>query len=779
VRKSVRTACACAVVVLLGCWLFSDALFSGRVLAGDDVVLFKPPFKPPPGQTKPANPYLFDSAWVFHPDMLVARSQLRDLRLPIWNPDQGGGQPLLASQQVAALFPLNWPADVFPFWQSLEWIALLKLLVAGVGTVLFLRSLALRLLPSLFGAVAFTFSTYLVDWLAHPHANVYILLPWLLLAGDRVVTRGRVRDASLLAVAVGLSLLGGHPESSLLVLLAAAGWWGFRIWESPRGSEETRPQVARTGWLLAAGVVGGVLVSAVTLVPFAEMLTQSQDASRSGGPGPRSMLESFLLPERWGRPDKFSLPGGASNYQERTAYFGALPLLFGVAGMVIRTRAVQVFFAALGLLALGLAIDIPVYSDLAARLPGLDVINRTRALSVCTFAGATLAALGLQALMDAERVERRRIALAALLAIAPPMLWLATRVDWGTPLGDALANLPTLDHRPSEAAVVEFATALRWAVLALAAAALMLMVAWRPRLATGAAVVAIAITGADLVTLDRGYLPAIPLAVADPPLPAAILEAQAWDGHQRVTGGSGLEPNLASRFGLRGARIHALPVLKRRNMLWFGLGGGGMLQRLDSTPRRLASLYAAKYVFVDAGQTLSDRNAHRVSPGLFENRAALPRAWVAYDWSLASTPEQSLAVLRAQRQQDDMRRPVIEGASPPASRGEPAPDPAPAQFTEDSDERIRLSVDAKRAGYLVLSDTYYPGWQATVDGRRAEIQPADVAFRAVAVPAGRHTVAFEYNPLSVRVGGALSLAGLVAIALGLLLTRRRTRTERR
>jgi hypothetical protein len=291
-------------------------------------------------------------------------------------------------------------------------------------------------------------------------------------------------------------------------------------------------------------------------------------------------------------------------------------------------------------------------------------------------------------------------------------------------------------------------------------------------------VVAIAVTGADLVTLDRGYLPAIPLAAADPPLPRAIIQAQAWDGHQRVTGGDGLQPNLASRFGLRGARIHALPALKRRDLLWFGLGGGGSLQRLDSTPRRLASLYAAKYVFVDPGQTLGDRNTRRVGPGLFENRAALPRAWVAYAWSPASTPEQSLAVLRAQRQQDDMRRPVIEGASVPVGRGAPTPAPTPARFTEDSDECVELSVNAERAGYLVLSDTDYPGWQATVDGRRVDVQPADVAFRAVAVPAGRHTVAFEYHPRSVQVGGVLSLVGLAAIALGLLLTRRGTRTRR-
>jgi hypothetical protein len=770
----VRIGCACAVVLVLGCWLFSDALFSGRVLAGDDLLLFQQPFTRPAGETRPANPYMFDSAWVFHPDMLQARADLRHFRLPTWNPNQGGGQPLLASQQVAALFPLNWPSFVFPFWQSLEWVALLKLLVAGVGTLLLLRSLRLRLLPSVFGALAFTYSTYLVDWLAHPHANVWILLPWLLLAGDRVVRLGRVRDASLLGLAVGLCLLGGHPESSLLVLLAAGPWWAFRLWQASHDREEAGARLGQRVLLIGAGVVAGVLVSAVTLLPFAEMLSESHQASRNSGPASRSILESFLLPERWGRPDKFNLAGGPANYPERTAYFGALPLLFGVAGMIIRTRPVQVFFAALGLLALGLAVDIPVYSQLAAGLPGLDVINRVRALILCTFAGAVLAAFGLQALMDASRPERRRVVLAAAAVTVPPLLWLAATIDWGVPLGQVFANLPTLAHRPSGAAVVAAAAGLRWVLLACAAAAVMLVVAWRPRLATAAAVVAIAVTAADLVTLDRGYLPAIPQAAADPPVPAAIRYVQQRARHQRVTGIGAFGPNLASRFGLRGARIHALPALARRNMLWFGLGGGGLVQRLETTPRRLASLYGARYVFVPKNKSLRDPQTRRIEPGLFENRAGLPRAWVAYDWSAASTPQHSLAVLRGQTLRQDMSQPVIEGARLPAGGNRNTPRPAAARFTEDREDRVDLIVNAKRPGYVVLSDTYYPGWDATVDGHDTKVLPANVAFRAVAVPAGRHVVSFEYSPSSVRRGTALSLAGLVAIAAGLLLGRRRS-----
>jgi uncharacterized membrane protein YfhO len=72
------------------------------------------------------------------------------------------------------------------------------------------------------------------------------------------------------------------------------------------------------------------------------------------------------------------------------------------------------------------------------------------------------------------------------------------------------------------------------------------------------------------------------------------------------------------------------------------------------------------------------------------------------------------------------------------------------------------------SGYLVLSDTFYPGWRAFVDGRRAEIVPADHAFRAVYVPVGQHVVEFRYQPGSLQFGAILSaLAWLAFAALAL------------
>jgi len=78
-----------------------------------------------------------------------------------------------------------------------------------------------------------------------------------------------------------------------------------------------------------------------------------------------------------------------------------------------------------------------------------------------------------------------------------------------------------------------------------------------------------------------------------------------------------------------------------------------------------------------------------------------------------------------------------------------------------------------QAGYLVLTDTFYPGWQATVDGEPAEILPADHAFRAVSLEAGEHTIRFEYRPLSFRVGAWVSLGAGLLLAAALIGGRRR------
>jgi uncharacterized membrane protein YfhO len=102
-------------------------------------------------------------------------------------------------------------------------------------------------------------------------------------------------------------------------------------------------------------------------------------------------------------------------------------------------------------------------------------------------------------------------------------------------------------------------------------------------------------------------------------------------------------------------------------------------------------------------------------------------------------------------------------ARPPA--GGP-PDAGSVKFVEDGGDRVGLNVDARHAGYLVLLDSYYAGWTATVDGHAVAIHPANEAFRAVAVPAGQHRIVFTYRPrLLLAAAGVSGLAWVAIVGL--------------
>jgi len=89
-----------------------------------------------------------------------------------------------------------------------------------------------------------------------------------------------------------------------------------------------------------------------------------------------------------------------------------------------------------------------------------------------------------------------------------------------------------------------------------------------------------------------------------------------------------------------------------------------------------------------------------------------------------------------------------------------------------------VSIDAnlRRPGYVMLNDTLYPGWEATVDGVREPIFEADYLFRAVSVKAGRHRIDYAYRPLSGSIGLTLTLLGILTAAAFGMLARRRART---
>ena len=169
----------------------------------------------------------------------------------------------------------------------------------------------------------------------------------------------------------------------------------------------------------------------------------------------------------------------------------------------------------------------------------------------------------------------------------------------------------------------------------------------------------------------------------------------------------------------------------------------------------------------------------RVEAGVqvYERAASVPRArWVPAAQPVADA-DAALAGLRAAGTDS---RPTTFIEAPPdavaavsggaAAAGSAAE--ASVQWQQDSPTRIVLRVDAPAAGWLVLADAFYPGWEAHVDGQPTPIYPADGLFRAVAVPPGPHVIAFDFRPRSLRLGAALAAVGVVLAAAVLWLAGR-------
>jgi hypothetical protein len=165
--------------------------------------------------------------------------------------------------------------------------------------------------------------------------------------------------------------------------------------------------------------------------------------------------------------------------------------------------------------------------------------------------------------------------------------------------------------------------------------------------------------------------------------------------------------------------------------------------------------------------------------GVYENLRARPRAWLVGK-VLRVTEEEALRAAHTSRLADG----GLFDPSQVALVEAPLDFPAQAldgghaaRVTHLSDERMEVETTSSTPAFLVTSDVFYPGWQATIDGAHAEIFQTNYALRGVAVPAGTHTIRFEFKPLSLHRGASISVASLIVLCAAVFRLKRRDAPE--
>jgi uncharacterized membrane protein YfhO len=141
----------------------------------------------------------------------------------------------------------------------------------------------------------------------------------------------------------------------------------------------------------------------------------------------------------------------------------------------------------------------------------------------------------------------------------------------------------------------------------------------------------------------------------------------------------------------------------------------------------------------------------------YQRTDAMPRAWVAKTLNVEPNDDAvRVGIMSGKQNLTDIVY-IDHAITCPAAGGS-------ASITDYKADSVQISTSGD-GGLLTLSDQYYPGWQATVDGQPAEIVRTDTVFRGVCVPAGDHTVRFEYHPQSLLIGVVLSGIGWAALII--------------
>jgi hypothetical protein len=580
-----------------------------------------------------------------------------------------------------------------------------------------------------------------------------------------------------LALAVAGNIYVGMPEASFFVIGAASVYAGVGLVHE-RTTMPLRVSLVR---LSGAGVLGLLLASPLVLL-FLEYEALSfnvhkPEFERGSDADPAWGVLHWIVPWFPGAPEP---PAGPRNW------FGvavATSALVAVSGRTETKRLHAWLFFGLGVLLLAKIYD-PGVLDWVGRVPVVKlVVFPTYAAPIVSFAFAVLAGIGVQVLWNRDlRLRRFLVLLAFLLTVLVVVL----------SAGDRLRVI--VEDRQTVWGRGAF-----FAVLAVGA---VVVAAWLGR--RWAAVLLACVIVFELFWLAPFSIYA---KRADPYRApgwmALARTAQGAEPHSRVFGVDGkLYPNTAGALGLQDIRaLDALYVNRYLRYVQtfiqpevFDRFTG---DEANSTPLNGNPMFNALGVRVVLSERdLADAPALRFlgrdrDTRVYENTNAYPRAWVVHDVHLVRGEDDAFEFLKARARPsggafivnafDPRREAVVEYDGKTTDRTLRALQDRQTKCGAGSRDRtsierysaqsVTLRVDAACAGLLVLPDTYFPGWRATVNGEDRTIYPTDGAFRGVIVPKGISQVQFRYEPRAFPIGIGLAVGGLFAFIVVWLVRR--------
>ena len=675
----------------------------------------------------------------------------KKLELPLWNPYNFAGTPLLANFQSAPFYVFNILFFIMPFVTAWSLIIFLGPLLGGIFLFFYLNNLNLNKWASITGSISFSFSGFFVAWMEWGTiTHVGLWLPLILLAIDKVVSSIKyqvlsIKNKKLLAwsfvylFSLTSSFFAGHLQTFFYLGLFSFIYFIARWW-----------QYGKKIKILVLYIILNTLFLILTTVQWIPTLQFVLLSARNidqvsidnlGWFIPWQHLIQFVAPDFFGNPTTLNY-WGVWNYGEFIGYVGLTPLIFALFSLLFRRDKKTLFFGIV--LFISLIFSLPTFFakiPFVLHIPFLETAQPTRLLFLVDFSLSILAALG----FDYYLKYRKKIFIPlVIVGLIFTSLWGFTFLGYGL---DS-ANL----------SVAESNLKLPTGIFVFSSAVLLLgNFIKKGKYTIAIAIIIVTITFFDLFRFGLKFNPftsknyLFPQTQVISFLQKNIGEFRIMSEDSRI-----LPPNFSVIYRLQSVDGYDPLYLRRYGELIaaserkkadinppFGFNRIITPHNYDS---KITDLLGVKFIL-----SLSDLKSDKLKKvfqeeetRVYENKNVLPRTFFAQE--LKFIDHNKAAIKTMFEESFDLNSMVVVEGADRDLRDIREIRAGMTDIVYYSENKVIIETENSETGFLVLTDSFYPTWKVKIDSRREDIYRTDYNFRGVIVPAGKHKIEF-YNSL--------------------------------
>jgi hypothetical protein len=730
---------------------------------------------------------------------------------PLWNPYLFGGMPYVAAMHGDIFYPTFLLRMFLPTDVAMTWGYIIHFFLAGLFTYGFLRAIGYGFYGSLVGGIAYMMSGQIASYVSPGHDGklfVSALFPLALWMLHRGIRGGRKVSWGAFALVIGLCTLAPHPQLLQYTLLACGAYALFLAFSSVDGALLPRATAVKRLGAALISVIVGLATGAVQFLPVREYVSWSPRAGGLPGYGtatsyawPPEELFNAYLPQFSGMLENY---WGRNTIHLHSDYAGAIVLVLAGAafiGLRANPRRKEILFWSVTLfvtLLWSLGSATPFYHIPYALVPGTKFF---RAPATIFFVGTL--AIAVLACAGAERFLERRVSRKYLLGwlIGAAVVALLASSGALTSVAETFAGDREIDAvHANNGALIAGA----WRSFAFVALLVALGFAtFRGQIPTRrAAWMVAALMALDLWTVERIYWmfspPASVIYATDPivdmlksePQPVRVLALDMKrTGRDVFLSGDALMThrfrNVRGYHGNQLGRYEGAPGGPNTDLTGIYSGDNRLfspnVMALTNTKYLLTNI--PEFPFLPNVEKVKGpvRNAAGDTVYLYRVNADNPYAWLT-PVAVKAPDDQTLATILNPR--FNVRLAALFDTSAKVRVSEAVqslpsalPITASVSHYEAGKVHLDLSAPAPQGSSLVVSENYYPGWQASVDGKPAPIGRADYTLIGVELPAGARSVDLTFTSPTYQRGKVITwlaiVLGFLMLASGMLLDRRR------